>query len=185
MSDDTIRIHLKSVRTAAGLSLAQTAEVTGVSKAMLGQIERGESSPTLATLWKIAKGFHLPLTAFIEDTVQTTGSYAPAQPHPKKLGANIGYQTVFPFDPVFGSETFLMTLEPGQSHVSQPHDRGVVEDVFVTTGEMELLHDGAWRVLRAGDGLRFPADQPHGYRNQGDTIAQFHNTIHYPRSAQG
>ncbi|PTQ71346.1 helix-turn-helix domain-containing protein [Celeribacter persicus] len=183
MSEEKIQINLKAARMRAGLSLARTAEMTGVSKAMLGQIERGESSPTLATLWKIAKGFHLPLTAFLEDRVQTTGSFTPALPHPKALGATIGYQTVFPFDPVFGSETFLMTLEPGQSHVSEPHDSGVVEDVFVTRGAMEVLRDGDWQVLRSGDGLRFAADQPHGYRNLTGEIAQFHNTIHYPRTS--
>ena len=42
---------LRAQRTARGWSLDKAAEETGVSKAMLGQIERGESSPTLATLW--------------------------------------------------------------------------------------------------------------------------------------
>jgi len=50
----SIAQHLQSVRKARGLSLDKTAQLTGVSKAMLGQIERGESSPTIATLWKIA-----------------------------------------------------------------------------------------------------------------------------------
>ncbi len=183
MSNERVQIHLRDIRSRAGLSLAQAAELTGVSKAMLGQIERGESSPTLATLWKLAKGFHLPLTAFLDGVGTTIGSYTPAAPHPKTLGVTIGYQTVFPFDPAFGSETFFMTLEPGQTHESQPHDAGVVEDVFVVEGEMELFHAGAWQALRAGDGLRFAADQPHGYRNLGTDVARFHNTIHYPRTA--
>ena len=50
MSDPKIPINLKAVRTRAGLSLSQAAELTGISKAMLGQIERGESSPTIATI---------------------------------------------------------------------------------------------------------------------------------------
>ncbi|WP_116134166.1 helix-turn-helix domain-containing protein [Tropicimonas sp. IMCC34043] len=183
MTETKIRINLKAVRTRAGLSLSQAAELTGVSKAMLGQIERGESSPTLATLWKLAKGFHLPLTAFIEDLVQTTGIFTPARPDPVRFQGSIGFHTIFPFDPVFGSETFLMTLDPGQTHVSNPHDAGVVEDVFVTRGEIEVLLDGNWKVFRCGDGIRFPADQPHGYRNMTDDPAQFHNTMHYPRTA--
>jgi transcriptional regulator with XRE-family HTH domain len=48
---------LRTLRAQRGWSLTQAAEYTGVSKAMLGQIERGESSPTVATLWKIATGF--------------------------------------------------------------------------------------------------------------------------------
>ena len=47
---------LKMLRQEKGWSLDKAARETGVSKAMLGQIERGESSPTIATMWKIAKG---------------------------------------------------------------------------------------------------------------------------------
>jgi transcriptional regulator with XRE-family HTH domain len=48
-------------------SLDVTSQKTGVSKAMLGQIERGESSPTIATLWKIASGFDVLFSSFVED----------------------------------------------------------------------------------------------------------------------
>ncbi|WP_128292278.1 helix-turn-helix domain-containing protein [Afifella aestuarii] len=183
MTEEKIRINLKAARSRAGLSLAQAAELTGVSKAMLGQIERGESSPTIATLWKLAKGFQLPLTAFIEDLIETTGTFAPAQVRPVQFRGSIGFHTVFPFDPVFGSETFLMTLQPGQVHQSNPHDTGVVEDVFVTRGAMEVLIAGEWKSCSYGDAFRFPADQPHGYRNMSADIAHFHNTIHYPKTA--
>src|SRR6476659_6616138 len=59
---------LKALRQERGWSLDKTAEETGVSKAMLGQIEREESSPTIATLWKIASGFNVSFSSFIEDT---------------------------------------------------------------------------------------------------------------------
>lgn len=51
---------LKQLRQQRGWSLSRLAEATGVSKAMLGQIERNESSPTVATLWKIATGLNVP-----------------------------------------------------------------------------------------------------------------------------
>lgn len=182
MTDSKIQINLRAARQRAGLSLSRAAELTGVSKAMLGQIERGESSPTIATLWKLAKGFHLPLTAFIEDLVSTADTFTPAGPDPVRFEKSIGFNTVFPFDPVFGSETFLMTLQPGESQTSNPHDAGVVEDVFVISGQMELLRGGEWQALNPGDGVRFSADQPHGYRNRTNGVATFHNTIHYPRT---
>src|SRR5579863_338424 len=58
---------LKALRQARGWSLDKAAEETGVSKAMLGQIEREESSPTIATLWKIASGFRTSFSSFIEE----------------------------------------------------------------------------------------------------------------------
>ncbi|MET1413936.1 XRE family transcriptional regulator [Roseibium sp. HPY-6] len=183
MTEKKIQIKLKAARQNAGLSLSQTAEMTGVSKAMLHQIERGDSSPTIATLWKLAKGFHLPLTAFIEDLVQPIETFTPAQSDLIRFPGSVGFQTIFPFDPVFGSETFVVTLEAGQTHTSNPHDAGVVEDVYVVTGEMEVLSEGRWKLCRCGDGIRFPADQPHGYRNLSGATAQFHNTLHYPKTS--
>ncbi len=61
----SIAQHLQTVRKARGLSLDKTAKLTGVSKAMLGQIERGESSPTIATLWKIATGLACSFSSFL------------------------------------------------------------------------------------------------------------------------
>ena len=56
---------LKNLRQARGWSLSRLADETGVSKAMLGQIERNESSPTVATLCKIATGLNVPFSSFI------------------------------------------------------------------------------------------------------------------------
>ncbi|MDO6458614.1 XRE family transcriptional regulator [Celeribacter halophilus] len=175
MEPETPKINLKAIRSEAGLSLAQAAERTGVSKAMLGQIERGESSPTLITLWKLAKGFHLPLTAFLDST-------ASKPPAPVSFPESIGFRTLFPYDPALGSESFLITLNPGQTHVSHPHDAGVVEDIFVTEGTLEIQTDGPWTRIPAGEAIRFKADQPHSYRNLTDAPTRFHNTMHYPRS---
>jgi transcriptional regulator with XRE-family HTH domain len=60
-----LAITLKILRQARGWSLSKLAEETGVSKAMLGQVERNESSPTVSTLWKIATGLNVPFSTFI------------------------------------------------------------------------------------------------------------------------
>ena len=164
-------ISLRALRSEAGLSLSKAAELTGVSKAMLGQIERGESSPTIATLWKLAKGFRLPLTAFLG------GAAAPAR---VQFPGSIGVEPVFVFDPLLCCETFLVRLKPGQEHCSDAHDAGVTEDIFVTQGPLEVLAGGEWQRLETGGGLRIAADQPHGYRAPKGQEAAFLNTLHYP-----
>ncbi len=180
MDSDDITLKLRDVRAATGLSLSKVAELTGVSKAMLGQIERGESSPTIATLWKIAKGFQLPLSALI-------GSSALRDPADASLFRTVTFpgsievKIVFPFDPALGAETFHVDLAPNQSHESAAHAAGVTEEVFVLNGSLEILRDGEWVPLRAGQGLRFAADLPHGYR-AGDEGAAFLNMHHYPSS---
>lgn len=172
MQQPEIAQNLKAHRTKLAWSLSQAAAETGVSKAMLGQIERGESSPTIATLWKIAKGFKLPLTAFLQD-----------QPNVKdfmQFRNGISFKTIFAFDAKLGSEMYLQCLQPHQIHQSAAHEHGVVEDVVVLAGQIEILHDGIWQTLKVGDALRFAADQPHGYRNSTNEEATFHNIMHYP-----
>ncbi len=181
MESDEITLKLRDVRAASGLSLSKAADLTGVSKAMLGQIERGESSPTIATLWKIAKGFQLPLSALIG----TTASRDPTDDSVFRtvtFPGSIKVKIVFPFDPELGAETFHVALSPNQCHESPAHALGVTEEVFVLEGMLEVLRDGEWVPLHAGEGLRFPADLPHGYR-AGEDGTTFLNMHHYAQPA--
>jgi len=139
MDSDEITLKLRDVRAASGLSLSKVAEMTGVSKAMLGQIERGESSPTIATLWKIAKGFQLPLSALI-DTMNGDPSVFQTVTFPGSIEVKI----VFPFDPALGAETFHVNLTPNQSHESPAHATGVTEEVFVLNGTLEITGEVRW-----------------------------------------
>ncbi|CUH88270.1 HTH-type transcriptional regulator PuuR [Phaeobacter sp. CECT 5382] len=177
---DSIPANLRQLRNDAGLSLSKAAEMTGVSKAMLGQIERGESSPTIATLWKIAQGFHLPLSALIEAPTPADASQGQGFKTVQFPGS-IAVKIVFPFDPALGAETFRIHLVPGQCHQSQAHEAGMIEEVFVLEGQMDVLRDGEWVPLQTGEGLRFDADLPHGYRS-GDSGAVFLNMHHYRRA---
>lgn len=172
MQQPEIAENLKAIRAELELSLSQAAALTNVSKAMLGQIERGESSPTIATLWKIANGFKLPLTSFLQGR--------PANTEFIQFRNGLRFKTLFAYNPEFGSEMYLQYLEPQQIHQSEAHEKGVVEDIVVLQGQMEILHNGKWQMLKTGEVLRFAADQPHGYRNSTNHVASFHNIMHYP-----
>ncbi|WP_153111188.1 helix-turn-helix domain-containing protein [Propionivibrio limicola] len=180
---------LRALRSERGWSLDRAALETGVSKAMLGQIERGESSPTIATLWKIASGFHVSLSSFLEPVPDLSASGAVFrnadtlrhQPGPDGMLV----APLFPYEAQFGFELFELTLLPGYERRSEAHEPGVTESVIVLRGAMEVLIDGAWRRLANGEAVRFPADRPHGYRNRGETPAVFHNLIHYARPHPG
>ena len=181
---------LRSRRAERGWSLDRAAQETGVSKAMLGQIERGESSPTVATLWKIATGFCASLSSFLEPVPQPTDSgfvYRNSGAIRSQPGAEgMLVAPLFPFEPRFAFELFELTLLPGYERMSEAHAAGVTEHVIVVRGRMEVLVDGLWRELGEGQAVRFAADRAHGYRNPGERPAVFHNLIHYaadPRAA--
>lgn len=173
---------LKKLRADRGWSLDKAAIETGVSKAMLGQIEREESSPTISTLWKIASGFNTSFSSFIEspdanfeEPVYRTGRAQQIHPSDKKIRV----MPLFPFDQELNFEVFMNELLAGCEHLSPPHQKGVIEHVIVIDGKMEVLINEKWKSLSKGEGLRFHADKPHGYRNLGSKTARFYDIIHY------
>lgn len=178
----TISTTLKLLRQAKDWSLDTASKKTGVSKAMLGQIERGESSPTIATLWKIASGFETSFSYFLEDLSQNheqiihrTGNLKQMHPQDDKIRV----MTIFPYDKELNFEVFIIELLPECQHISPPHQSGVIEHVVVSEGEIEVLVNTTWHSLKKNEGLRFNADQSHGYRNTSNTKAIFHDMIHY------
>lgn len=174
---------LKTLRGARGWSLTLAAEKTGVSKAMLGQIERRESSPTVATLWKIATGFNVPFSLFLSARA-AAGSAAVQRsaPLPVNADAQAGMQAtpLFPFDAALGFDLLHVTLPGGAYSESSAHDTGVTEHVVVLSGTLELTVQDTTHRLNAGEGLRFAADCVHVYRNPLADTCQFHSLIHYP-----
>ena len=165
---------LRTLRAQRGWSLTQAAEYTGVSKAMLGQIERGESSPTVATLWKIATGFNVPFSAFI---APSEASERPVYDAHQGMTA----EPLFPFDEHLGFDLLVVTLASGAMSESTAHELGAIEHVIVISGELQLRLQGEWQTLAAGEGQRFHADQTHAYRNQTTEPVRFHSLIHYAR----
>lgn len=180
-----ISLTLKALRHERGWSLDKAAEETGVSKAMLGQIEREESSPTIATLWKIASGFNTSFSSFIaeSDTSNVNGSlYRGGDAtllHPKD--EKIRVLPLFPFDSHLNFEIYKIELLPGCEHLSPPHQLGVIEHVLVVFGNMEVLINNIWQPLKQGEGLRFAASQTHGYRNFTSEVACIYDIIHYQK----
>ncbi|EOY1371253.1 DNA-binding transcriptional regulator SutR, partial [Shigella sonnei] len=127
---------LKQLRQQRGWSLSRLAEATGVSKAMLGQIERNESSPTVATLWKIATGLNVPFSTFISPPQ----SAMPSVYDPQQQAMVI--TSLFPYDPQLCFEHFSIQMASGAISESTPHEKGVIEHVVVIDGQLDLCVDG-------------------------------------------
>jgi quercetin dioxygenase-like cupin family protein len=90
---------------------------------------------------------------------------------------------LFPYDEKIKCEIFLIELLPGCEHISSPHKPGVIEHVLVAEGTIEVFLNDSWKPLKKGEGLRFCANQPHGYRNLSNQNSTIHDIIHYPFSA--
>lgn len=173
---------LKEIRASRALSLDDAAQLTGVSKAMLGQIERGQSSPTISTLWKIATGLKVSFSQFMNERQENWQVLDRAEIPPViEENQKMRLYPLFPFDPIRGFEIFTIELEPGCRHQSEPHNAGVEEYILVTEGQIEISLFERKFALKKGNAMRFMANQPHGYRNPGAGLAVFQNIIHYSK----
>ncbi len=172
---------LKSIRTTRTLSLDDVAALTGVSKPMLGQIERGQSIPTVTTLWKIATGLKTPFSYFLEGQ---QAEYTVVSPDQANVilgnGGKMRAYPLFTYDPVRSVETFYIEFDPGCRHSSDKHNDGVEEHIFVLRGALRLVLGDKTIDVGERQAVRFRADMPHAYQNLSESECTVYNTIFYP-----
>lgn len=179
---NTIGERLKEIRANRVLTLDDTAKITGVSKPMLGQIERGQSIPTITTLWKIATGLKVPLSSFLEEqqpeyTVVDIAQEATISEDSGRMRA----YPLFPYDPIRNVEIFYIEFDAGCKHISEKHNDGVEEYILVQTGTLQLVLNDQELVIAKNQSIRFKADIPHSYNNPFDMPCTVYNIIFYPR----
>lgn len=172
--------NLKRIRSNQKLSLNEVSQLCQVSKPMLSQIERGNSSPTINVLYKIATGLKIPLSTLLADE-KTSYCLVQSKEEPDAVEENglMKVYTLFPFDPIKGCEMFLVKLEAGCSHDSNPHAENVEEIVCVSHGILKMTINETELVLKKDDAVRFKADCAHNYQNAGNEEVHFYNTIFY------
>ena len=180
---NSIAANTKSIREQKKLTLDAAASVTGVSRSMLAQIEKGEVNPTISVLWKIANGYKVSFTSLVEgksDAVSVIRQ-ADMQPLEEDEGRYLNYP-VFIFDEQKLFETYRIVIEKGGIFSAQPHLKGAVEYITVFAGQVEITVSGERFLLSKGDSIRFNADVPHEYQNSGTEVVELSMLIYYCKS---
>lgn len=161
--------RLHELRTGRGLALAALARQAGVSVSMLSAIERGEKTPTVVVLSRIADGLGLSVSRLLAglETDRVIVRRAAEQDHVAEPGG--WHRTVLtPVVPGVNFEWIRTTLPPGCDAGAFPaYAPGSHEFVAVEAGELCLGVGDAEYVLAAGDSVYFPADAGHSYANRG------------------
>lgn len=171
---------LKDVRLKKNLSLDNVSKLTGVSKGMLGQIERGLSNPTVSTLWKISTGLKVSFSSFINEENDTLKIIHKSDIVPlKEEGSKMKLYPVFPFDANSGFEIFTIELEPGCNHLSEPHNDDIEEYILISEGSMTMNIDNKQFIMKSGDCLKFKGNTQHSYINNTSRKVVFQNIIMY------
>ena len=163
-----VAANLRRLRAERDLTLDQLSEASGVSRAMLNQIETGKSVPTIATLWKVAAGLHLPFQQLI--AVEAAPRSVVLRRGDAKVLANADgtftSRALFPYDGgPRSSEFYELVLAPGGAEHADAHSRGTTEQLVVVKGRVTIEIAGERHELTERDAIGFQADVPHAYLN--------------------
>jgi XRE family transcriptional regulator, regulator of sulfur utilization len=170
--------RIRALREAMDLSLRDLAERSGVSAPMLSQVERGETSPTLAVASRIAGGLELSLSQLLR--LDEGDGVSVVRADERLLGGRADghrYEVLTPALPGLRAEMSLHSLAAG-STTGGPgdppiHEPGSRETAYVTEGRLQLVCDGKRYQLGEGDAVTFDADLPHHFENGGRRQAAF------------
>jgi transcriptional regulator with XRE-family HTH domain len=169
--------RVRNLREAMGLSLRDLAERSGVSAPMLSQVERRETSPTIAVAAKIAAGLELSLSQLLrlDEGEHVAISRSGGRRRYQRGGHR--FEELTPPLPGQRADVSLHTLKPGAatggSGDPPMHEPGSRETAVVLTGTLALVVDGRRHELRSGDSVTFDADLPHHFENEGEEPTRF------------
>jgi transcriptional regulator with XRE-family HTH domain len=174
-----IGARVKALREAAGLSLRDLSERSGVSAPMLSQVERGETSPTLTVASKIAAGLELSLSQLLR--LDERGSVTVVRAGQRRRGGSKrrghSFEVLTSEQPGQRAELSSHVLASGgatgASDDPPMHEPGSRETALVKHGSVVLVCDGERYDLAEGDCVTFDADLPHHFENPTDAEAAF------------
>ncbi|GLQ06713.1 helix-turn-helix domain-containing protein [Sneathiella chinensis] len=160
---------INRLRKEKQLTLDQLASLCGVSKSMLSQIERNETNPTLAIVWRLAEALGQTIDDLIRgeeaehSLIIEGGSSIPVLHDPD------GHYTLTVLGPaelVNNTEWYQLNIEPGGRVNSQPHAPRTMEHLTVLDGELYVLSGDESGIVKKGETARYAADRPHSIENR-------------------
>lgn len=174
--------NLARLRKSRGLSLERLAALAGVSRAMLGQVEAGESAPTISFLWKVARGLDVRFADLLGDESAGDIVVLPADTSKVLRSGDGGFESraLFPFDKHRRAEFYELHMRGGHVERAVAHPEGTYENIVVHAGRLRLtVGDSKPVELRTGDAILFRADVPHTYENPGTRDAVMYLVMTY------
>src|SRR4051812_27347510 len=173
----SIGTRVRALREAMSLSLRDLADRSGVSAQMLSQVERNETSPTLAVATKIAAGLELTLSQLLRLDEGRHVAISRATERRESRRGGHRFEELTPPLPGQRADVSLHVLDPGATtggRADPPmHEPGSRETAVVLAGTLVLVVDGARHELQEGDSVTFDADLPHHFENEGQEATRF------------
>lgn len=169
-----VGVNLARLRAERQLSLDALARASGVSRAMLAQIESARSVPSIKVLSKIAAALKVSVAAFLRRHAVNGFEHLPASRARRVVSADGGYaeRALYPEGEPVAAEFHELRIAPLHTEYGTRRTPGTLVNLVVSVGTLELSVHDQRQLLATGDAIVFDADQPHSLRNPGDTEAR-------------
>jgi transcriptional regulator with XRE-family HTH domain len=172
--------RVRALRRERGLTLDSLAGRSGVSRAMISKLERGEKNPTLVVAAKLAEGLGVSLSQLVGVEERRGAVVVRRERRMVMRDPETGFERQL-LSPSFGGRgvEFIRNVVPGGSSSGEfpPHRRGVTEYVVVERGRLRALLGGEEHLLEEGDALYFEADVTHRFDNAGEGECSYYLVI--------
>ena len=172
--------RVRELRRRRGLTLDGLAEVSGVSRAMISKLERGEKNPTLVVAAKLAEGLGVTLSRLAGMEEHREVIIVPRERRMVMRDPETGFERQL-LSPNFvgrGVEFIRNEIPEGStSGEFPPHRRGVEEHIVIERGSLRATLGGEEYLLGEGDALYFEADVPHCFDNAGEGECSYYLVI--------
>jgi transcriptional regulator with XRE-family HTH domain len=170
---------IKRLREDSAVSLKDLADRTGLSSAVLSQVENHLISPPLGTLIRIAKALDVKPAYFFDEhpdksfTLVRKNERKPVSRYASKRGVQYGYayESLGHDMRDRHMEPFLVTLEPSTLTSPRPSSHEGEEFIFVLEGEVEVTLGEHSDVLSPGDAIYYHSSIPHLVRTRAEKQA--------------
>jgi len=166
--------NIKRIRKTQKLSLERTASLAGVSRSMLGQIERGEANPSVAILGRLAGALKVPAEEFLRnDSFEPLLLSRELDNKPERQDAGkVTVRHSMPYDGKTGMETCFLDVYISGVYAPPPDLPGCVCAVTMLSGTGRLTLDGEVYELQERDALRIPSDRTWKLENQSNSVVR-------------
>jgi transcriptional regulator with XRE-family HTH domain len=172
--------RIRALRRERGLTLEDLSGRSGVSRAMISKLERGEKNPTLVVAAKVAEGLGVSLSQLVGVEERREVVVVPKERRMVVRDPETGFERQL-LSPSFGWRgiEFIRNVVPEGSCSGEfpPHRRGVEEYVVVERGWLKAILGGEDYLLEEGDALYFEADVPHRFDNAGEGECSYYLVI--------
>jgi transcriptional regulator with XRE-family HTH domain len=177
--------NIQRIRKQQQLTLGVLAERSGVSKAMLSQIESEKVNPTVATVWKIARGLEVDLDELLKGAEVPVRKFLLArQEEHTALEGPRGAPRIEVLSPVAMAEDleiYLLTFQQGGVLRSSPHAPQTEEYLTVIEGRVEVRAGGKSGELGPGDFVIYSCDVEHSIENLAEGPSRVHMIVRFVR----